>query len=103
MLALKEMLRTGDFSNPQAFLEPFTKFLQILRASQPQQFDALAAELLAADVVPEACRELLKSELEENRGALDPIVDLLSTATKRIQEIMGGNENGGYRQTPGVR
>ena len=103
MLALKEMLRTGDFSKPEAFLEPFTKFLRILRASQPDQFDALAAELFAADVVPEACRELLKSELEENRGDLDPIINLLEAATKRVQEIMRGNENGEYTQTPRVR
>jgi hypothetical protein len=103
MLALKEMLRTRDFSKPEAFLEPFTKFLRILRASQPDQFDALAAELFAADVIPEACRELLESELEENRGALDPIINLLSAATKRVQEIMRGNGNGGYIPTPGIR
>ena len=96
-------LRTGDFSKPDAFLEPFTTFLRILRTSQPGQFDALAAELFAADVVPEACRELLKSELEENRGALDPIIDLLSVATKRVQEIMRGDENGEYTRTPNVR
>jgi hypothetical protein len=90
MLALKEMLRTGDFSKPDAFLEPFTKFLQILRASQPEQFDALAAELLAADVVPEGCRDLFESQLKEHGEALYPIIELLSAATKRIQEITGG-------------
>lgn len=90
MLALKEMLRTGDFSKPDAFLDPFTKFLQILRASQPGQFDALAAELLAADVIPKGCRDLFESQLKENGEALSPIVELLSAATKRIQEIMGG-------------
>jgi hypothetical protein len=94
MLALKEMLRTGDFSKPDAFLDPFTKFLQILRASQPEQFDALAAELLAADVVPEGCRDLLESQLKENGDALNPIIDLLTAATKRVQEIMGGKADG---------
>lgn len=90
MVALKEMLRTGDFSKPDAFLDPFTKFLQILRASQPEQFDALAAELLAADVIPEGCRDLFESQLKENYDALTPIIDLLTAATKRVQEIMGG-------------
>jgi hypothetical protein len=97
------MLRTGDFSKPESFLEPFTEFLRILRASQPAQFDALAAELFAADVIPKSCRKQLESELEENRAALDPIINLLSAATARVQDIIGGNDNGGYPQTPTVR
>jgi hypothetical protein len=103
MLALKEMLRTGDFSRPENFLKPFTEFLRILRASQPAQFDALAAELFAADVIPESCREQIKSELEENQAALDPIIKLLSAATTRVKDIIGGNEDGGYPRTPTVR
>jgi hypothetical protein len=103
MLVLQEMLRTGDFSQPEDFLKPFTEFLRILRASQPAQFDALAAELFAADVIPESCREQIKYELEENQAALDPIINLLSAATERVQDIIGGNENGGYPQTPTVR
>lgn len=103
MLALTEMLRTGDFSKPENFLKPFTEFLRILRASQPAQFDALAAELFAADVIPESCREQIKSEFEENQAALNPIINLLSAATVRVQGIIGGNENGEYPQTPTVR
>jgi hypothetical protein len=103
MLAFNQMLRTGDFSKPESFLEPFTEFLRILRASQPAQFDALAAELFAADVIPKSCRKQLESELEENRAALDPIINLLSAATARVQDIIGGNDNGGYPQTPTVR
>jgi hypothetical protein len=103
MLAFNQMLRSGDFSNPNSFLEPFTAFLRILRASQPAQFDALAAELFAADVIPESCRKQIESELEENRTALDPIINLLSAATARVQEIIGGNDNGEYPQTPTVR
>jgi hypothetical protein len=103
MLALKEMLCTGDFSKPENFLKPFTEFLRILRASQPAQFDGLAAELFAADVIPESCREQIKYELEENQAALDPIINLLSAATLRVQDIIGGNGNGGYTKTPRVR
>jgi len=103
MLVLQEMLRTSDFSQPEDFLKPFTEFLRILRASQPAQFDALAAELFAADVIPESCREQIKYELEQNQAALDPIINLLSAATERVQDIIGGNQNGGYPETPTVR
>ena len=103
MLALAQMLRTGDFTKPENFLDPFTEFLRILRASQPAQFDALAAELSAADVIPESCREQIKSEFEENQAALGPIIDLLSAATVRVQDIIGGKDNGGYPKTPTVR
>lgn len=103
MLAFNRMLRTGDFSKPEDFLKPFIEFLRILRASQPAQFDALAAELFAADVIPESCRDQIKYELEENQAALDPIINLLSAATVRVQDIIGGNENGEYPQTPRVR
>lgn len=90
-LALSKMLRTGDFSAPDSFLEPFTEFLRILRAAQPGQFDALVAELGAADVVPETCRELFERSLEENKRALEPITMLLSAASERVREISGGN------------
>lgn len=103
MLAFNQMLRTGDFSNPESFLEPFTEFLRILRASQPAQFDALAAELSATDVIPKSCRKQIEAEFEENRAALDPIINLLSAATTRVQDNIGGNDNGEYPQTPTVR
>lgn len=95
---LAKMLRTGDFSAPDRFLEPFTQFLRILRAVQPSQFDALAAEIGAAKIVPEGCRELFEQELEKNRWALAPIIELLAAAAERVRRISErpGDTTGGY-------
>lgn len=90
-VALGKMLRTGDFSAPDSFLEPFTEFLRILRAAQPGQFDALVAEVGAANVVPDACRELIETSLEKSRQALEPVIVLLSVASERVRAIAGGN------------
>lgn len=90
VLALSKMLCTGDFTKPDSFLEPFTEFLHILRAALPSQFDTLAAELGAADIVPDECKALFDSSLEQNRQALDPVITLLSAATERVRDISGG-------------
>jgi hypothetical protein len=90
-LELSRMLRTNDFSAPDRFLESLTRLLRILRAAQPTQFDALAAEIGAAEIVPEACQELLDDSREKNRQALDPIIALLEAASVRLRNIAGGH------------
>jgi hypothetical protein len=83
------MLHSGDFSQPQSFL-PFTRFLRILRTTLPAQFDALAAELAAADVVPDECKALFDAAREQSSEALDPVMTLLSAAAERVRNIPGG-------------
>jgi hypothetical protein len=89
-LAFSNMLRNNDFSNPDSFLDPFTEFLRILRSALPTEFDNLAAELSAADIIPDACKEDLEYAREQNKQALDPITDLLSAASARLKAIAGG-------------
>ncbi len=88
---LTRMLRTGDFSGPDRFLDPFSEFLRILHTALPAQFEALAAELATMPAVPEECREVLEPTYEKNKHALGPIVDLLSAAADRLRHIAGGN------------
>jgi hypothetical protein len=55
------MMRTGDFSAADTFLEPFEKFLRILHDAQPAEFTALAEELINTPAVPEECAALFQS------------------------------------------
>ena len=87
---LVRMLRTGDFTAPEGFLDPFAGFLRILRATRPQEFAALAAEFDAAKIVPDDCREALQPS-DEDRAAFAPIVELLTEASERVRQIAGGN------------
>lgn len=95
---LAEMLRTGEFSAPERFLEPFTQLLRILRSIQPSQFDALVTDIGATDIVPEGCRELLKSDPKKNRHTLAPLIALLSAAAERVRGVSegAGQSPGGY-------
>jgi hypothetical protein len=88
---LVRMLRTNDFAEPQRFLDPFTDFLRILYASQPQQFAALAADLDATKIVPDDCRAMFEAAVDESREALAPIIKLLTEASDRARRIAGGN------------
>jgi hypothetical protein len=88
---LTRMLRTGDFSLPDQFLDPFTAFLRILHGALPAQFEALAAELAALPAVPEECRAVLEPTYEKNKDALGPIVDLFAAAADRLRHVAGGN------------
>lgn len=90
-VVLSRMLRTGDFSHPNAFLKPFTEFLRVLRAAQPTQFDALAAELFAADIVPNGCKKELDQARKQNKQTLQPVIKLLTAAAKRVKQVSGGN------------
>ncbi|HKG80781.1 MAG TPA: hypothetical protein VKA78_15200, partial [Pyrinomonadaceae bacterium] len=89
-LALSTMLRTGEFSNADSFLEPFTELLRIVRAALPSQFDALAAEFGAIDIVPDECKAFFDSALEENQHSIEPAITLLSAATERVRLVAGG-------------
>lgn len=91
VLELARMLRAGDFSAPEKFLDPFTEFLRILRAAQPARFDALAAEIDAAKIVPEGCREVFDRQLGENAQALDPVIRLLTAASERVRAVPAGS------------
>ena len=84
------MLRTGDFSAPDRFLEPFTEFLRILHAALPAQFEALAGELVPMAIVPDDCQDAIDGLSVANKDAFAPIIDLLSTATERVRQIAEG-------------
>lgn len=88
--ALSRMLSDNDFSNPDAFLDPFTEFLQILRTALPAEFDSLAAELQAADVIPDDCKQDLEYARQQNEQVLAPIEALLSAASDRVKAVAGG-------------
>jgi hypothetical protein len=87
--ALATMLRTGDMSAPERFLDPFTAFLRIVRAARPQAFAALLAELDATTVVPDACRVALAEEAARNADALAAVINLLEAATARLHLVAG--------------
>jgi hypothetical protein len=90
-IELRRMLRTGDFSAPDGFLSPFTEFLKILHDALPNQFEALAGDLMKAPAVPDECRKVLEAALEESEQELKPLLELLSLAANRISEIAGGS------------
>jgi hypothetical protein len=91
MLELVQMMRTGDFSVPNRFLIPFTRFLRILHDTLPAQFEALAAELLETAVVPDDCTELIEALGKRHRDAMQPLVDLLEAANAQLKRIAGGH------------
>ena len=88
---LVRMLRTGDYSQPERFLDPFADFLRILHAAQPTQFAALAAEIDAAEIVPEDCREALAASVGDQRDVFQPIIGLMTEAANRVRQVAGGN------------
>lgn len=87
--ALATMLRSGDVSAPERFLDPFTGFLRIVRAARPSEFAALLAELDAMVVVPEACRAALAADATRNADALAAVIGLLEAATDRLRLVAG--------------
>jgi hypothetical protein len=89
-IAFARMMRTGDFSASDAFLEPFEKFLRILHDALPEEFTSLAEELINTPAVPEECTELFQSIREENKETLGQLLDLLSKANDRAIHIAGG-------------
>jgi hypothetical protein len=88
--ALVAMLRTGDFAAPENFLEPFGRFLLIVRDAEPQAFAELASEIDAMVVVPEDCRAVFEAT-EEDKAAFGPIIKLLTQANDLVRTIAGGN------------
>ena len=88
--ALVAMLRTGDFTAPESVLEPFGRFLRILRDAQPQAFAGLAAEIDAMEVVPEDCRAAFEAT-EEDKVAFAPIIELLTQINDLVRTVAGGN------------
>jgi hypothetical protein len=90
VVELTNMMRTGDFSTADAFLEPFEAFLRLLHDAAPDEFTALAEELLQTPQLPAECISASESVLEKNREALGPLVDVLSKASDRVRDIAGG-------------
>lgn len=88
---LVRMLRTGDYSKPERFLDPFAAFLRILRAAQPAQFATLAAEIEAAEIVPDDCREALSASVGDQRDAFAPLIEIMTEAADRVRQVAGGN------------
>jgi hypothetical protein len=89
--ALVTMLKTSDFSAPDRFLDPFTRFLRILYTTRPAEFEALAAELAPLATVPDDCKDALGQLSDDNSDAFAPILALLTTATERMRDIAGGH------------
>jgi hypothetical protein len=88
--ALVAILRTGDFTAPENFLEPFGSFLRIVRDEDPQAFAELSAELDAMEVVPEDCRAAFEAT-EEDKAAFAPIIELLTQTNDLVRTIAGEN------------
>jgi hypothetical protein len=88
---LGTMLRTGNFSAPERFLDPFTAFLTILHNALPNQFEELAEDLIKTPVVPDGCRKVFEAALEQGRQELRPLLELLSAASERIRQVAGGS------------
>lgn len=88
---LMAMLSRGDFAKPERFLDPFGKFLRILRDARPTEFAALAADLAGASVVPAECRAALEAHFAAQKDALAPLLDLLTSAAERVSVIAEGN------------
>jgi hypothetical protein len=101
--ALYAMLRSGDYSHPEEFLDPFTEFLRILRATLPTQFIALATELSDVPVVPEECRLVMNDALDPHRAELEPLIDLLTAASARVKSIAKGKGHGRPTRTTPIR
>lgn len=87
--ALATMLRTGNVTAPERFLDPFTDFLRIIRAARPSEFAALLAELDAMVVVPDACKAALAADAARNADTLAAVVGLLEAATARLRLVAG--------------
>ncbi len=88
--ALVRMLRTGEFTPAESFLDPFAAFLRFLRDARPLEFAALAAEIDAMEIVPDDCRALLEPSAED-REAFAEIGSLLTEASDIVRSVAGGN------------
>lgn len=89
--ALFDMMRTADYSAPEAFLVPFEAFLRILHDTLAAEFSSLAAELRDLPVVPEECRPVMTQALDAQRAELAPLIDLLTAASDRVRAVAEGN------------
>ena len=88
--ALTTMLRTNDFSNPDDFLAPFTKFVTIIHDTIPSEFESLAAKLDVDATLPCECREAFQKAGEQWLHDLRPLIELLGAAANTIKTIVGG-------------
>ncbi len=91
VVVLAKMMRSGDFSTANAFLDPFEALLRILHDAQPVEFTSLVNELTNIPVVPEECSSVAQEMLEKNKEMLGPIVDVLSQASDRLRDVAGGS------------
>lgn len=85
------MLRTGDFSAPEPFLDAFGEFLGILREALPDEFEALAADLMDLPDPPPECVELAEAAREQHGATIGPLLELLEAAAARLQDVLGGS------------
>jgi hypothetical protein len=91
LVELVRMLRSGDFSTADGFLEPFEKFLRILHDALPDEFSALATEFSEPFELPDECEPVLEAVLSQHRETFMPLVDVLSEASNRLKDIAGGS------------
>ncbi len=89
-IELTNMMRKGDFSTANAFLEPFEAFLRSLHDLAPEEFAVLAKDLAHAHQFPTDCALEAESILEKNRRVLGSLLDVLSKASDRLQDVAGG-------------
>jgi hypothetical protein len=94
VVELGRMMRTGDFSTAEPFLDPLEQFLRILHKTLPDEFSALAKELMESTALPDECVPALEAVLDDNRQSFGPLLDVLLAASKRIESIVGGSYNG---------
>jgi hypothetical protein len=84
---LWKMLRSGDFTAPDKFLTPFTRFLKIMHRALPAEFQQLAFELGQAPAVPQECQAVFEKVLAQGRSDFAPLLALLAEANQRVTQI----------------
>ena len=88
-LAFKKILSRNDFSSAEAFLDPFERFLTILRDVFPVEFESLTQTILARPGIPADCRNRLQADRATNGAEFEQIVQLIDAAAQRVISVAG--------------
>jgi hypothetical protein len=91
VVKLSRMLRTGNFSKADTFIEPFEEFLRILHDALPSEFSALAEELSQMAMLPDECAPIIEGMLNQHREIFSSLFEVLSEASNRLRDIAGGS------------